>query len=306
MFFISACQLVSEPSARLPMLERGMLGGVANLCAFYAVSTLNLGVASCVMFTMPLWTAALAYVFAGQKWERYDLVLAASCLAGVVLVTQLWALDSGEDDDGSGGGGNSALGLVAALAFAIINADAALVVNTKLRNEAPMAMVLSTMAFASILAALAAAVTGSGAYDLGAPLEDHLLVLVLSLGLPLMMFTRNLAFSLNGDTTIAMLLYLEIALAFLWEGLLLGGGAPSSTQVVGALLIICGSCCSVVLKARAAKAKKMASEAAAAAGGGLPREEATAWNPDLRAAQHETRNNKGGWGELSLEYLSEE
>lgn len=249
------------------MLERGILGGVANLCAFYAVSTLNLGVASCVMFTMPLWTAALAYVFAGQQWERYDLALAASCLAGVALVTQLWNLDSSN----GGGGGNCALGLVAALAFAIINADAALVVNTKLRNEAPMAMVLSTMIFASILAAVAAAATGSGAYDFGAPMEDHLLVLALSLGLPLMMFTRNLAFSLNGDTTIAMLLYLEIALAFLWEWLLLGGGAPSPTQVVGALLIVCGSCCSVVLKARAAKAKsRHASEAAAATIGGPP------------------------------------
>ena len=254
------CQLLSERSAWIPMLERGFLGGVANLCAFYAVSTLNLGVASCLMFTMPLWTAALAYVFAGQKWGRYDIVLAISCLVGVVLVTQLWNLDSSSDSDSSTGG-NKALGLIAALAFAIINADAALVVNTKLRNEAPMAMVLSTMIFAVILALFFEAATGSNAFDWRAPMEDYLLVLALSLGLPIMMFTRNLAFSLNGDTTIAMLLYLEIALAFLWEDIILGGGAPSPTQVAGALLIVCGSCCSAVLKSRATEFKRNMVEA---------------------------------------------
>ena len=58
---------MTEAPARVPMVQRGLLGGVANLCAFVAVSTLNLGVASCIMFTMPLWTAALAYVFAGKR-----------------------------------------------------------------------------------------------------------------------------------------------------------------------------------------------------------------------------------------------
>jgi len=258
---------LSERSAWLPMLERGFLGGVANLCAFYAVSTLNLGVASCLMFTMPLWTAALAYIFAGQKWGRYDIILAISCLVGVVLVTQLWDLESSGGSDGSTGS-SRALGLIAALAFAIINADAALVVNTKLRNEAPMAMVFSTMIFAVVLALLLEAATGSGVYDWRAPAEDNLLVLALSLGLPIMMFTRNLAFSLNPDTTIAMLLYLEIALAFLWEDVLLSGGAPSPTQVAGALLIVCGSCCSAILKSRATEVRRNAVEAIADVNGG--------------------------------------
>lgn len=77
---------------------------------------------------------------------------------------------------------------------------------------------------------------------------DVALVCALSLGMPLMMLTRNLAFTMNNDTSIAMLLYLEIVLAFLWEYLLLGGGLPSLAQVIGSLLIILGSCCSVVIK----------------------------------------------------------
>ena len=87
-----------EPAARVAMVQRGLLGGVANFCAFYAVSTLNLGVASCLMFTMPLWTAALAWVFAGQKWERHDVGLGLSCLVGVGLVTELWKTNDGDKE----------------------------------------------------------------------------------------------------------------------------------------------------------------------------------------------------------------
>jgi len=87
-------QLVKEPTSRVPMVQRGVLGGLANLCAFYAVSSLNLGVASCVMFTMPLWTALLAFIFVGQKWKRHEVGLALSCLTGVILVTELWKSDN--------------------------------------------------------------------------------------------------------------------------------------------------------------------------------------------------------------------
>jgi len=114
-------------------------------------------------------------------------------------------------------------------------------------------MVFATMTAATAISIVTAAATGSGLYSWDAPVGDHLLVAGLSLGLPLMMFTRNLAFSLNGDTTIALLLYLEIALAFFWEFLFLGGGVPSPTQIVGALTIIIGSCTSVFLKARVEK-----------------------------------------------------
>ena len=47
------------------------------------------------MFTMPLWTALLAYVLIGQKWRPHDVLLALSCLAGVTLVTELWDSDAG-------------------------------------------------------------------------------------------------------------------------------------------------------------------------------------------------------------------
>jgi len=282
--------LVRDPKSRCALAERGLLGGVANLCAFVAVSTLNLGVASCLMFTMPLWTALLAYVLLGQKWKAHDVVLALSCLAGVLLVTDIWNANEGSSENDAR---TQWIGMGAALLFALISADAALVVNTRLRGEAPLSMVLATMLCASVLAASAAAATGSsvlptrhaasssspssgfllGGRDLDSSSEsrnssvessdrrvlqssrgnegvasDAALVAGLALSLPLMMLTRNKAFTLSGDTSVSMLLYLEIALAFVWQSALLGEALPSGSQVAGASLIVGGSCCSVALK----------------------------------------------------------
>jgi hypothetical protein len=92
---IRGTPFVKEKCAFKAMIERGVLGGLANLCAFYAVSQLNLGVASCLMFTMPLWTALLSYLVAGQIWDKVDIILAVSCLCGVVLVTEIWTVDEG-------------------------------------------------------------------------------------------------------------------------------------------------------------------------------------------------------------------
>eukprot|EP00613_Pedinella_sp_CCMP2098_P052052 CAMPEP_0171898392 /NCGR_PEP_ID=MMETSP0992-20121227/48696_1 /TAXON_ID=483369 /ORGANISM="non described non described, Strain CCMP2098" /LENGTH=423 /DNA_ID=CAMNT_0012526687 /DNA_START=74 /DNA_END=1346 /DNA_ORIENTATION=+ len=232
-----------------------------------------------------------AYVLLGQKWKAHDVVLALSCLAGVLLVTDIWNANEGSSENDARTQWMEGMG--AALLFALISADAALVVNTRLRGEAPLSMVLATMLCASVLAASAAAATGSsvlptrhaasssspssgfllGGRDLDSSSEsrnssvessdrrvlqssrgnegvasDAALVAGLALSLPLMMLTRNKAFTLSGDTSVSMLLYLEIALAFVWQSALLGEALPSGSQVAGASLIVGGSCCSVALK----------------------------------------------------------
>jgi hypothetical protein len=178
----------------------------------------------------------------------------------------------------------------AALLFAIISADAALVVNTRLRGEAPLSMVFASMLCASVLAAIAAAATGVSAFptpshgrassshdylfgmnlkgdddksggddnnggddddDSGDSLSrsgEVALMAGLALSLPVMMLCRNKAFTLSSDTSVSMLLYLEIALAFVWQSVLLGDGPPDLSQGIGAALIVGGSCCSVALK----------------------------------------------------------
>jgi hypothetical protein len=39
------------------------------------------------MFTMPLWTAVLAYIKLGKPWGATDIILAMSCMLGTVLVS---------------------------------------------------------------------------------------------------------------------------------------------------------------------------------------------------------------------------
>jgi drug/metabolite transporter (DMT)-like permease len=109
------------------------------------------------MYTMPLWTAVLSYFFVGRAWDRMDLVMAACCLVGVVLVSMLWdagALGDGEGDDQFGGHGGKTSGMVGvacALGFAISNAVAAVVVNTYCRGESALLMTALSMLVAMVI-----------------------------------------------------------------------------------------------------------------------------------------------------------
>ena len=100
------------------MLKRGFLGGVASACACYAISVLPLGVANCIMFTMPLWTSVLSYVKLGKPWSKIDLLIAGFSMGGTVIVCEVWTVwrDAAQYT-----------GVLAAIFFAIVNADAVLV-----------------------------------------------------------------------------------------------------------------------------------------------------------------------------------
>jgi hypothetical protein len=72
------------------LLLRGVLGGGSAVCAFAAVARLDLAVANVLMFTMPLWTAALSFLVLGRGWDFKDLLMAMSCLLGVIMVSEIW------------------------------------------------------------------------------------------------------------------------------------------------------------------------------------------------------------------------
>lgn len=51
---------MNDPSKLWSLLKRGVLGGMANLCATYTISVLPLGVANCLMFTMPIFVSLVS------------------------------------------------------------------------------------------------------------------------------------------------------------------------------------------------------------------------------------------------------
>ena len=66
MQFFSFFFFTGLPSPHPSTLRRG----ISCIAAFVAVSNLNLAVANTLMFTMPLWTAIFAWLFARKAWDR--------------------------------------------------------------------------------------------------------------------------------------------------------------------------------------------------------------------------------------------
>merc|ERR1711935_1062837 len=96
---------LKDPTKLWDIQNRGLCGGATVLCAFYAV------------------------------------VVAVSCLGGVILIAQPWDIQEVDiNDDYFPEIVATGLGYVAALAFAILNAYAAISVNTSLREESPVVM----------------------------------------------------------------------------------------------------------------------------------------------------------------------
>jgi hypothetical protein len=102
------------------------------------------------------------------------------------------------------------LGVVAAILFAIVNADAVLTVNTELRGESPVSMTVAVMLAGTLLGAVASVLEGvfgtgevNEIYTFSAPSTILVLALSLSFGMPLMLLFRNAGFALSRDTTVA-------------------------------------------------------------------------------------------------------
>ena len=65
---------------------RGGMGAAAVLCFFYAIQHLPLPDAVTLQFTTPPFAAAFAVCLAGEKWMKLDMMGAAVCLMGVMLI----------------------------------------------------------------------------------------------------------------------------------------------------------------------------------------------------------------------------
>ena len=205
----------------VPFVAQALLGAVLPHLAFYAIPRAGLSVANCLMFTMPLWTAAFASCAAATFTKR-DAAASATCLAGVVLVARPWAAARG-----------SLAGCVAALAFgAAGGALNVLVQNTSLRAASPNVLTCSQMAVAALL--------GLPRVDVG--LIRRFLPGLAALGvlMALQASLRTRGLQLTRSPAVATLLYSEILWCFLLDVALLGA-TPAALQVLGAALIVGGA-----------------------------------------------------------------
>jgi len=217
---------------------QALLGGVLPHLAFFAISRSGLAVANCLMFTMPLWTAAFAAAFAGAPWGPADAVLSAISLAGVLLVTRPPLAIFGAAADASFSWAGCASGLCFGMCGGALNV---LLGGRSLADASPLA--LNGWQLVATTALAVPALLGRGAALFGGLTATPALLAGLgTVGLFMAAtgYSRTLGLQRAADATVATLLYTEIAWCFALEVLVLGM-RPAATQLIGATLIVGGA-----------------------------------------------------------------
>lgn len=251
---------LKDPTKLWDIQNRGLCGGVTVLCAFYAVTHLSLATANTLMFTMPLWTGVLGVCMLGKYWDKFQVVVAVSCLGGVILIAQPWDIQEVDiNDDYFPEIVATGLGYVAALAFAILNAYAAISVNTSLREESPVVMTFWQMFYAVVIGVaceLAFEIDGKGytglSYMKGGdqePLTWEAWCLIFCVGIAMVsqQGLRNMGLALSTDSAVVVALYFEVVLSFVWDIVILHNES-NAFMFCGAALIVIGSSGSAIIK----------------------------------------------------------
>ena len=73
---------------RALLLARGMVGALALICVYYAVTTLPLAEATLLQYTHPVFTALLALLFLGERIQFSTAACILLSIAGVALMVR--------------------------------------------------------------------------------------------------------------------------------------------------------------------------------------------------------------------------
>ncbi|XP_028822271.1 solute carrier family 35 member G1 [Denticeps clupeoides] len=79
---------LGPPGMRVYLFLRGFLGSNAMILLFYAVQQMPLADATVIMFSNPVFTALLAWIFLKERCTIWDLVFTAFTLTGVILIAR--------------------------------------------------------------------------------------------------------------------------------------------------------------------------------------------------------------------------
>jgi len=69
---------------------RALIGYVGIQGLWASVKYMPVSTASCIFFTLPIWSALYAFVFIKEKLSWYDIVLLISAFIGVLIINNPW------------------------------------------------------------------------------------------------------------------------------------------------------------------------------------------------------------------------
>ena len=68
------------------MLLRSFCGFIGYLGLVASVKFMPVSTASCIYFTLPIWTAVLAFFFLNEKINKYDVLQIFSAFLGIIII----------------------------------------------------------------------------------------------------------------------------------------------------------------------------------------------------------------------------
>ena len=142
------------------LVLRGITGGSAMCCKFYAFKNLALGDATALMFTSPVFTAIFGFIFLKESLSKFHILAAVFSLVGVTLIARpafLFGSSLGNTSSKS-----EVLAISVALAGAVL-AAASIVLTRKIVGFVRPRVVVLYMAITGSTVALGTALaTGEG------------------------------------------------------------------------------------------------------------------------------------------------
>ncbi len=211
-------------------LGRGMAVGIATATFFLSLRLMPLADATAIVFTSPIWTIILSFLFLRERPSPAVLVSIALASVGVLLILRPNLLAFGAE---------ALLPLAAALAMACL-----FILNRKVAGLAPIIVMQLLVAIMAMPVLLALALFGHGSGDPAQAVTWPSVAVVSGCALVALTATCGhwclfRATELASAATIAPMTYVQLLVA-LAAGALLFGDLPTVPMLAGAALIVSG------------------------------------------------------------------
>ncbi|KAJ8264364.1 hypothetical protein GJAV_G00148290 [Gymnothorax javanicus] len=223
---------------RIFLFLRGLLGSNAMVLLYYALQQMPLADATVIVFSNPVFTALLAWMFLREKCSILDVIFTIFTLTGVVLIARPPFLFGSQVDEIEGNYTNRIKGSIAALAAAICAACTMVVLRKMGKN---VHYYLSTWYYA-VMGLIECFVAMFFIGDWAIPFcgRDRWYLLTIGvLGIVAQTFLTK-ALQLEKAGPVSLMRTMDVVLAFLFQFLFLSQN-PTWWSLGGTLCIICST-----------------------------------------------------------------
>ncbi|XP_059180471.1 solute carrier family 35 member G1 [Centropristis striata] len=220
---------------RIYLVLRGFLGSNAMILLFYAVQQMPLADATVIMFSNPVFTSLLAWVFLKERCTIWDCVFTVFTITGVILIARPPFL-FGEDRHGiEGNYTNHIKGTIAAFAGAV----GAACTFVLLRKMGKSVHYYLSVWYYAVIGFIECLITVSILGEWKIPFcgrDRWLLMLIAVLGIAGQTFLTK-ALQIEKAGPVALMRTIDVVLAFIFQFIFLNR-APTMWSLAGALCVV--------------------------------------------------------------------